>query len=59
MHFDIDLRIYFTPSLRRKEPHVFEEQHKLYRKPFEVLSLADFSHYYEMNGSPDYENFQR
>ena len=36
-------------------PH--EEQHKLYRKPFEVLSLADFSHYYEGNGTPDFKKF--
>ena len=34
----------------------FKEQHKLYRKPFEVLSLADFSNYYEA-GKPDYEQF--
>jgi hypothetical protein len=34
-----------------------EEQHKLYRKPFEVLSLADFSNYSEGNGNPDYEKF--
>jgi hypothetical protein len=35
----------------------FEEQHRLYRKPFEVLSLADFSHYHEGNGTPDYQKF--
>ena len=35
----------------------FSEQYKLYRKPFEVLSMADFSHYYQQNGSPDYEKF--
>ena len=34
-----------------------EEQHKLYRKPFEVLSLADFSNYNKNSGLPDYEKF--
>jgi ribosomal protein L16 Arg81 hydroxylase len=34
----------------------YKEQHKLYRKPYEVLSLADFSHYYEAE-HPDYEKF--
>src|SRR5215217_5248547 len=60
MHFDIDLsHILHTQFLGRKRVLLFpyEEQHKLYRKPFEVLSLADFSHYYEHNGTPDYENF--
>ena len=60
MHVDIDLsHILHTQFGGRKRVLMFpfEEQHKLYRKPFEVLSLADFSHYYEMNGSPDYEQF--
>lgn len=60
MHFDIDLsHIIHTQFLGRKRVLLFpfEEQHKLYRKPFEVLSLADFSHYYEYNGTPDYKNF--
>jgi hypothetical protein len=35
----------------------YEQQHRLYRKPFEVLSLADFSRYYQNNGKPDYEKF--
>ena len=34
----------------------FSEQYKLYRKPWEVLSLADFSNYYE-GGKVDYEKF--
>ncbi len=34
----------------------FKEQHKLYRKPFEVLSMADFSNYYK-EGRPDYQKF--
>lgn len=60
MHFDIDLsHILHTQFGGRKRVLMFpfEEQHKLYRKPFEVLSLADFSKYYEQNGSPDYEKF--
>ncbi len=49
MHFDIDLsHILHTQFVGRKRVLLFpfEEQHKLYRKPFEVLSLADFSNYY-------------
>jgi hypothetical protein len=60
MHFDIDLsHILHTQFAGRKRVLLFpfEEQHKLYRKPFEVLSLADFSHYHENNGTPDYKKF--
>jgi hypothetical protein len=60
MHFDIDLsHILHTQFAGRKRVLLFpkEEQHKLYRKPFEVLSLADFSNYHEGNGKPDYETF--
>ncbi|MEO6219274.1 MAG: cupin-like domain-containing protein [Ginsengibacter sp.] len=60
MHFDIDLsHILHTQFLGRKRVLLFphEEQYKLYRKPFEVLSLADFSNYYQNNGTPDYNNF--
>ena len=60
MHFDIDLsHILHTQFLGRKRVLLFpnEEQHKLYRKPFEVLSLADFSNYYENKGLPDYKKF--
>lgn len=60
MHFDIDLsHILHTQFAGRKRVLMFpfKEQHKLYRKPYEVLSLADFSNYYEQNGSPDYEKF--
>ena len=60
MHFDIDLsHILHTQFLGRKRVLLFpnEEQHKLYRKPFEVLSLVDFSNYHEGNGTPDYEAF--
>jgi hypothetical protein len=54
MHFDIDLsHIMHTQFCGRKRVLLFpyEEQHKLYRKPFEVLSLADFSHYYDSEKS--------
>jgi hypothetical protein len=60
MHFDIDMsHILHTQFAGRKKVLLFpfEEQYKLYRKPFEVLSLADFSHYHHKNGSPDYEQF--
>jgi len=60
MHFDIDLsHILHTQFAGRKRVLMFpfKEQYKLYRKPFEVLSLADFSNYYEQNGTPDYEKF--
>jgi hypothetical protein len=59
MHFDIDLsHILHTQFVGRKKVLLFpyQEQHKLYRKPFEVLSMADFSHYGQ-NGSPDYIKF--
>jgi hypothetical protein len=54
MHFDIDLsHILHTQFCGRKRVLLFpyEEQHKLYRKPFEVLSLADFSNYYDTERS--------
>ncbi|MFI5133386.1 MAG: cupin-like domain-containing protein [Chitinophagales bacterium] len=60
MHFDIDLsHILHTQFAGRKRVLLFphEEKNKLYRKPFEVLSLADFSRYYHNNGKPDYEQF--
>ncbi len=59
MHFDIDLsHIMHTQFAGRKRVLMFpyKEQHKLYRKPFEVLSLADFSNYY-VEGKVDYEKF--
>jgi hypothetical protein len=49
LHFDIDLsHILHTQFMGRKKVLLFpyKEQYKLYRKPFEVLSLADFSNYY-------------
>lgn len=48
MHFDIDLsHILHTQFVGKKRVLLFphEEKDKLYRKPWEVLSLADFSHY--------------
>jgi len=60
MHFDIDVsHILHTQFMGRKRVLLFpnEEQYKLYRKPFEVLSLVDFSNYYEGNGTPDYAAF--
>ena len=49
MHFDIDMsHILHTQFCGRKRVLMFpyQEQYKLYRKPWEVLSLADFSNYY-------------
>lgn len=60
MHFDIDLsHIMHTQFAGRKRVLLFEyrEKNKLYRKPFEVLSLADFSHYNQEDGKPDYQKF--
>jgi len=60
MHFDIDLsNILHTQFIGRKRVLLFPyaEQHKLYRKPFEVLSLADFSNYYSENSKLDYNQF--
>ena len=54
MHFDIDLsHILHTQFMGRKKVLLFPytEQHRLYRKPFEVLSLADFSNYYDAEKS--------
>lgn len=60
MHFDIDLsNIVHTQFAGRKRVLLFpfEEQYKLYRKPFEVLSLADFSNYYTENSKLDLGQF--
>ncbi len=54
IHFDIDLsHILHTQFAGRKRVLLFpnEEQYKLYRKPFEVLSIADFSNYYDAEKS--------
>jgi hypothetical protein len=57
IHFDIDLsHILHTQFIGRKRVLLFPytEQAKLYRKPWEVLSLANFAHYYQQF---DYEQF--
>jgi len=57
MHFDIDMsHILHTQFIGKKRVLLFphEEQHKLYRKPWEVLSLANYAHY---NEQFDYETF--
>ncbi len=57
MHFDIDMsHILHTQFIGKKRVLLFphEEQYKLYRKPWEVLSLANFANYKD---SFDYENF--
>lgn len=61
MHFDIDLsHILHTQFIGKKRVLLFpyEEQYNLYRKPFEVLSLVDFSNYYDdVNSKVDYNKF--
>lgn len=60
MHFDIDMsHILHTQFMGKKRVLLFphEEQFKLYRKPFEVLSMADFSYYHENSNQLDYEKF--
>lgn len=57
MHFDIDMsHILHTQFMGKKKVLLFpyEEQYKLYRKPWEVLSLANFEGYREQF---DYERF--
>jgi hypothetical protein len=54
MHFDIDLsHIFHTQFVGRKRVLLFpfEEQHKLYRKPWEVLSLVNFEKYFDEENS--------
>jgi hypothetical protein len=50
MHFDIDLsHIFHSQFAGRKRVLLFpfEEQHKLYRKPWEPLSLVNFEKYFD------------
>jgi hypothetical protein len=57
MHFDIDMsHILHTQFAGKKRVLLFphEEQYKLYRKPWEVLSLANYANY---NNAFDYESF--
>ena len=54
MHFDIDLsHIFHTQFMGKKRILLFpyEEQHKLYRKPWEVLSMVNFEKYYDNNNN--------
>jgi Cupin-like domain len=61
MHFDIDMsHILHTQFAGRKRVLLFpfSEQYRLYRKPWEVLSLVDFSHYADPELSKvDYNSF--
>jgi hypothetical protein len=61
MHFDIDLsHIMHTQFGGRKRVLLFpfEEQHKLYRKPWEVLSLVNFEKYFDKeNNKLDLEKY--
>jgi hypothetical protein len=61
MHFDIDLsHILHTQFAGRKRVLLFpfEEQHKLYRKPWEVLSLVNFEKYFDKeNNKLDLKKF--
>jgi len=57
MHFDIDMsHILHTQFMGKKRVLLFpfEEQYRLYRKPWEVLSMANFAGYHEKF---DYESF--
>lgn len=57
IHYDIDMsHIFHTQFIGRKKVLLFpyEEQYKLYRKPWEVLSLANFANYSE---DFDYKKF--
>ena len=50
MHFDMDLsHIFHTQfcGLKRVLLFPFEEQHKIYRKPWEVLSMVNFEKYFD------------
>lgn len=57
MHFDIDMsHILHTQFIGRKRVLLFpfEEQYKLYRKPWEVLSIVNYANYHQQF---DYESF--
>ena len=60
LHFDMDMsHILHTQFIGKKRILLFpySERFKLYRKPFEVLSEADFSHYHHHNDKPDFEKY--
>lgn len=61
IHFDIDLsHILLTQFAGRKRVLLFpyQEQHKLYRKPWEVLSMVNFEKYFDpVNNKLNLEKF--
>ena len=61
LHFDIDLsHIFHTQFIGKKRILLFpySEQYKLYRKPFEVLSMVNFEKYYDpLQNKIDYNRF--
>jgi hypothetical protein len=61
LHFDMDLsHIFHTQFIGKKRVLLFphEEQHKLYRKPWEVLSMVNFEKYYDSDHNKlDYDRF--
>lgn len=60
MHFDMDLsHILHTQFLGRKRVLLFpfQQQHLLYRKPFEVMTLVNFSGYYQDQALEKFEKF--
>jgi Cupin-like domain len=61
LHFDMDLsHIFHTQFIGKKRVLLFphEEQYKLYRKPWEVLSMVNFEKYYDSDHNKlDYERF--
>ncbi len=57
MHFDIDMsHILHTQFIGKKRVSLFPygEQYKLYRKPWQPLSMANYTRYYE---NFDYDSF--
>ena len=60
MHFDMDLsHILHTQFCGRKRVLIFpfNQQHRLYRKPFEVMTLVDFSGYHSWIDHEKFEKF--
>ena len=60
MHFDMDLsHILHTQFCGRKRVLIFplQQQHVIYRKPFEVMTMIDFSNYHSWRSDEVYEHF--
>jgi hypothetical protein len=61
MHFDMDLsHIFHTHFMGKKRILLFphEEKYKLYRKPWEVLSMVNFEkYYYNEQNKLDYDRY--